>query len=285
MKKRFRPRHRLILANNLHRLVQRSRQLLLTLLLLPVFACVNAQELVAIPALHAHVVDQIHLLAPAEQAQLEQTLTVYEQRTGSQIALLLIASTAPEAIEQYSIRVADAWKLGRKNVDDGVILLVAKDNPKSLHRLRIEAGRGVQGSLTDLQSKRILQEVIAPYFQRNDFNGGLTAGVAAIMALLDKEQLPAPPPITQSAAVASDTLSSALPFLLFIVFIALSIWLRRRQGVGTLGQGGWGRSAGVILGSGIGFGNERTGGSSGNSSGGLSGGGGSFDGGGASGDW
>jgi uncharacterized protein len=285
MKKRFQPHHRLTLASKLRRVIQHFRQLLLSLLLFPVFACVNAQELVAIPALRAHVVDQIQLLSSAQQAQLEQTLTDYEQRTGSQIALLLIASTAPEAIEQYSIRVAEAWKLGRKNVDDGVILLVAKDNPKSLHRLRIEAGRGVQGSLTDLQSKRILQEVIAPYFQRNDFGGGLTAGVAAVMTLLDKEQLPAPPPTTQSTSTASDGFSSALPFLLFIAFIALSIWLRRRQGNGALSQGGWGRSAGVILGSGIGFGNDRTGGSSSSASGGMSGGGGSFDGGGASGDW
>lgn len=271
----------------MQRVLQFSRQLLLALVLLPALDCVSAQELVAIPALHAHIVDQIHLLGSNEQAQLEQTLTDYEQRTGSQIALLLIASTAPEAIEQYSIRVAEAWKLGRKNVDDGVILLVAKDNPKNLHRLRIEAGRGVQGSLTDLQSKRILQEVIAPYFQRNDFNGGLTAGVAAIETLLDREQLPAPPPATQStqSASASDTLSSMLPILYFIASIALWIWLRRRQGNGALSPGGWGRSAGVILGSGIGFGNDHSGGSSGNSSGGMSGGGGSFDGGGASGDW
>lgn len=265
--------------------MSRCRQLLLTVLLLPVVVCANAQELVAIPALRAHVVDQIELLSSTEQTRLEQTLTEYEQRTGSQIALLLIASTAPEAIEQYSIRVAEAWKLGRKNVDDGVILLVAKDNPKSLHRLRIEAGRGVQGSLTDLQSKRILQEIIAPFFQRNDFNGGLTAGVAALMTLLDKEQLPAPAASVQPASNVSDSFSSALPFLLFIAFIAVSIWLSRRQGNSALSHGGWGRSAGVILGSGIGFGSDHSGGSSGSASGGMSGGGGSFDGGGASGDW
>ena len=285
MKKRFRLHHRLTLASNLHRVLQRCRQFLATLLLLPVFFCANAQELIAIPALHAHVVDQIDLLSAAEQAQLDRTLTDYEQRTGSQIAVLLIASTAPETIEQFSIRVADAWKIGRKNVDDGVILLVAKDNPKSLHRLRIEAGRGVQGSLTDLQSKRILQEVIAPFFQRNDFNGGLTAGVTALMTLLDKEQLPAPAPTAQPASSVSDSFASALPFLLFVAFIALSIWLRRRQGNSALSHGGWGRSAGVILGSGIGFGNDHSGSSSGSTSGGMSGGGGSFDGGGASGDW
>lgn len=247
---------------------------------------ISAQQLLAIPALSSHVVDQIQLLSPAEQSRLDQTLNDYEQRTGSQVAVLLIATTAPETIEETSIRVADAWKLGRKNVDDGVILLVAKDNPKNLHRLRIEAGRGVQGSLTDLQSKRILQEVMAPYFQRNDFNGGLTAGVTAIMALLEREQLPAPPSGQPVSAASSDKLSSALPFLLFIAFIVLSVWLRSRQGRGSLNQGDWGRSAGVILGSGIGIGNDQRGPSSGASSGGgMSGGGGGFDGGGASGDW
>ena len=166
-----------------------------------------------------------------------------------------------------------------------MILLVAKDNPKILHRLRIEAGRGVQGTLTDLQSKRILQEIIAPYFQRNDFAGGLTAGVSAITALLDTEQLPAPPPASTSVSSASDTFSNALPFLLFIAFIALSYWLRKRQGSGDLSQGGWGRSAGVILGSSIPIGNGHAGSSDNTSGGGFTGGGGSFDGGGASGDW
>lgn len=245
----------------------------------------SADALENIPVLSGHVVDKVDLLSAGAQARLEQMLSDYETRTGSQIALLAIASTAPESIEQYSIRVAEAWKLGRKNVDDGVILLVAKDNPKSLHRLRIEAGRGVQGSLTDLQSKRILQEVIAPYFQRNDFDGGLQAGIAAIFNLLDQEQLPAPQIVSQ-ASTTSDTWSSALPFLLFIAFIALSIWLRNRQGRGALQSGGWGNAAGVILGSAISsdhsHGTAWPGASSG---GGLSGGGGSFDGGGASGDW
>ncbi|MFX8813037.1 TPM domain-containing protein, partial [Acinetobacter baumannii] len=93
-------------------------------------------------------------------------------------------TTAPEVIDAYSIRVADAWKLGRKGVDDGVILIVARDNPKELRRLRIEAGRGVQGVMTDVQSKRILADIIAPHFKQNDFYGGLTAGVTAIMQVL-----------------------------------------------------------------------------------------------------
>ncbi len=243
-----------------------------------------AQELAKVPPLAGHVMDQVGLLKADQRAALDQLLRQYEARTGSQIAVLLVSSTAPEAIEQYSIRVAEAWQLGRKNVDDGVILLLAKDNPKSLHRLRIEAGRGVQGTLTDLQSKRILQEIMAPYLQRDDFSGGLAAGVAAITGLLDKEQLPAPPP-ANAAAGQNAPLSSMLPALLLIAFIAIVIVMRsRRSSAGGLDQGGWGRTAGVILGSGLGssFGG---GGGGGGSSGGMSGGGGSFDGGGASGDW
>ena len=248
----------------------------------------TAQELVKVPPLTGHVIDQISMLQPQQRAALEDSLTQYETRTGSQIALLLVSSTAPEAIEQYSIRVAEAWKLGRKNVDDGVILLVAKDNPKSLHRLRIEAGRGVQGSLTDLQSKRILQEIMAPYFQRSDFNGGLAAGVAAITTLLDKEQLPAPPVTTPSSA--DFPLGSLWPILLLMVIGIAVIAMRSRRGATTSGldHDDWGRSAGVILGSALGniiSSGDGARGSAGESSGGISGGGGSFDGGGASGDW
>ena len=260
--------------------------------LLLVSALALAQELVAIPALQGHVTDQVALLTSPQRDALEQQLRDYETRTGSQIAVLLITSTAPEAIEQYSIRVADAWKLGRKNVDDGVLLIVAKDNPKALHRLRIEAGRGVQGSLTDLQSKRILQEVIAPYFQRSDFSGGLQAGVQAIMTLLDKEQLPAAPTGTPAQASLGGGIGLGIG-LLMLLGLGLIIWqIRRQQHGGTLDRGSWGRSAGVIIGSNLGSlltgsGDGGGGGSNDSSSGSASesGGGGSFDGGGASGDW
>ncbi|MBC7453135.1 MAG: TPM domain-containing protein, partial [Massilia sp.] len=100
-------------------------------------------QLAPLPPLTGHATDQAGMLAPGQREKLEAVLTDYEAKTGSQIALLLVKSTAPEQIEQYSIRVADAWKHGRKGVDDGVLLLVAKDNPAALRRLRIEAGRGV----------------------------------------------------------------------------------------------------------------------------------------------
>lgn len=249
----------------------------------------SSQELATVPPLTARVMDMVGLLAPAQRDALENVLKDYETRTGNQIAVLLIASTAPEVIEQYSIRVADAWQLGRKGVDDGVILLVAKDNPKDLRRLRIEAGRGVQGTLTDAQSKRILQDVIAPHFRQNDYYGGLAAGIAAIQALLNQEHFPAP--AKKAAATANGDLAGWAPFLFLALLVMIALIRSRGPRVNSLNRGGWGRSSGVILGGGLGsglgsgrggFGGGFGGGSSG---GGFSGGGGGFDGGGASGDW
>lgn len=245
------------------------------------------QGFVPVPELKARVTDQINLLTPQQRDSLEAVLADYETKTGSQIAVLLISSTAPEPIEQYSIRVTDAWKLGRKGVDDGVLLLVAKDNPSSLRRMRIEAGRGVQGSLTDAQSKRVLQDVIAPHFRNNDYYGGLAAGVSAIATLLDKEQFPAPAREAATPKQAqNDSRFPWWPALLFGLFVILPI-LRggsRRRG---LHRSGWGSdAAGILIGSAIGsaLGNAgRGGGFGGGGFGG--GGGGTFDGGGASGDW
>lgn len=258
----------------------------LALLLLCLASQAWAQDFVAVPPLQARVTDLSGMLKPDERSKLEGVLKEHEERTGNQIAVLLINSTAPEAIEQYSIRVADAWKLGRKGIDDGVILVVAKDNPAALRRLRIEAGRGVQGSLTDAQSKRILQDVIAPHFRQNDYYGGLSAGVAAIAATVDKEQLPA-----NQKKAAEEDLGGWLPFLLFAFFIFITI-SRMRRGRRNFSSDGWGRSAGIILGSGLGYGHGNIGrggwGSGGGISGGgggFSGGGGGFDGGGASGNW
>ena len=191
---------------------------LVALLALVVTGARAADGFVPVPPHAARVTDQAAMLTAEQRAALDSALADYERKSGSQIAVLLLPSTAPEAIEQYSIRVADAWKLGRKGVDDGVLLVVAKNNPSALRRLRIESGRGVQGTLTDAQSKRVLQDVIAPRFRQGDFYGGLMAGVNAIETLLDKEHIPAPPggtlastPRTGSAApgsAASDSVAS-----------------------------------------------------------------------------
>lgn len=258
------------------------------LMLALLLATAGAQDFVPVPPLQTRVTDKIGMLTENQRATLENVLKDYEVRTGSQIAILLVSKTEPEAIEQYSIRVFDNWKLGRKGTDDGVLLIVAKNNPPALRRMRIEAGRGVQGSLTDAQSKRILQDVIAPHFRQNDFYGGLAAGVSAITSLLDKEQFPAPVGKEAAAEEEPGGISLGLFFFFMILFLLMS---RARSRQYARHRHGWGRAApGVILGGGLGsggfggFGGSGGGGFSGGG-GGFSGGGGSADGGGASGNW
>ncbi|WP_313706881.1 YgcG family protein [Massilia sp.] len=262
-----------------------------------VLACTLAgpaqAQLKEVPPLAGHVTDEAGMLDADQHQRLEAVLADYEAKTGSQIAVLLVKSTEPEAIEQFGIRVADAWKLGRKGVDDGVLLLVARDNPSSLRRLRIEAGRGVQGVLTDAQSKRILQDTIAPHFRQNHYYEGLVAGVGAIATLLNQEQFPAPARQPAPVGNTDDGGGFGMFGILMLVFgfmLVRSMFRPRRT---RLSRGGWGSGAtGFILGNiignmsrggGGGFGGFSGGGGFGG--GGFSGGGGSFDGGGASGDW
>jgi uncharacterized protein len=160
--------------------------LLLLVLAWPLVAI--AQDLVAVPALHARVTDLTGTLSSEQARNLEQQLAQFEKARGSQIAILLVPTTQPEPIEQYSIRVAEAWRLGRRNVDDGVLLIVAKNDRK----LRIEVGRGLEGAIPDAVAKRIIAEVITPRFKAGDFYGGLNAAAARIQALIAGEQLPVP---------------------------------------------------------------------------------------------
>jgi len=290
----------------LRSLVQLSWSLMLALLLV---GQAQAQALKPVPPLRGRVTDEAGMLAPDQRQKLENVLADYQKRTGSQIAVLLVKSTEPEAIEQYSIRVTDAWKLGRKGVDDGVLLLVARDNPKALRRLRIEAGRGVQGVLTDAQSKRILQDTIAPHFRQNDYYGGLAAGVSAIASLLDQEKFPMPKaraPAPQAAAQGGGTGPGFIISMFFIVVgivLVRSMFGRRQPYITRPGTQGWNNglgsgATGFILGNAIANAEEERrrrggvdgggftgGGFPGGDGGGFSGGGGSFDGGGASGDW
>ncbi|MEO6782434.1 MAG: YgcG family protein, partial [Bradyrhizobium sp.] len=164
-----------------------ARASLVALLLCWAFA---ASADVAVPPLTGQVVDQTGTLSSADIAALTRKLKDFEARKGSQIAVLIVPTTAPEAIEQYSIRVAEAWKIGRRKVDDGVILLVAKDD----HKLRIETGYGLEGALTDVAARRIIDEIITPKFRTGDFAGGISAGVDRIIAVVNGEPLPAPEP-------------------------------------------------------------------------------------------
>ena len=163
--------------------------------------------LVAVPAFSAHVVDLTQTLSVSEQATLAAKLSNYQQTKGSQIAVLLVPTTQPEAIEQYAIRVVDEWQLGREYIDDGILILIAKADRK----MRIEVGYGLEGAVTDLYAKRIISETMTPQFKQGDFAGGIDAAINQLMGLIDGETLPAP--TTQH--VNADQLQGMMPLLLF----------------------------------------------------------------------
>ncbi|HRX90315.1 MAG TPA: YgcG family protein, partial [Steroidobacteraceae bacterium] len=192
---------------------------------------VLAQGLVAIPAYEARVIDLTGTLTAEQQGALEGRLAEFEARKGSQIAVLMLPSTKPEDIAQFGIRLADAWKPGRAKVDDGAILIVAKDD----RRLRIEVGYGLEGVLPDATSKRIIEETIKPLFKQNDFYGGISAGLDRMMQVVDGEPLPPPDPSWERTG----SILELLPFLFVAVLIG-SVILRSIFGraLGSLLTGG-----------------------------------------------
>ena len=260
------------------------------------FAALAAAE-IAIPPLAARVTDQTGTLSQQQRAALEQTLAEFEERKGAQIALLMVPSTKPETAAQFAVRAQEAWKLGRKGVDDGVLIVVAKED----RELHIEVGYGLEGVLPDAVAKRIIEEEIVPRFKQGDFYGGLRAGIERIMRVVEGEPLP-PPRQTSQSGKSLDWLIPALFFALIagnvlraifgrfvgaslvggitgfaIWFLAGSLLIAIAAGViafmvllmggGGLGRGYWGFGGG-------GFGG-----------GGFRGGGGMSGGGGASGRW
>ncbi len=255
---------------------------------------------VPVPDLSHRVTDLTATLSAEQVSALENKLAAFEAKQGSQIAVLIIPTTQPEDIAQFGIRVADAWKIGRKNVDDGVILIVAKDDRK----LRLEVGYGLEGAIPDAIAKRVIAETITPYFKNGDFAGGIDAGVTQLIGLIEGESLPAP--VEEPGGQLDE---GAFMFILFGGLIAgfvLSAMLGRVMG-GTLA--GLGSGAAVALLFGLGFaavmvglmvffivGVRHRGGSGwsngggfgggyGGSGGSWGGGGGGFGGGGASGSW
>jgi uncharacterized protein len=145
---------------------------------------------VPVPKFEALVTDLTGTLTAQQQASLEEKLAAFQARKGAQIAVLMLPTTEPEDIAQFGIRVADAWKVGRAEPDDGVILLVAKDD----RTLRLEVGRGLEGALTDALSSRIINDTIAPLFKQGDFYGGINSGLDQVMRVIDGEPLPPPDP-------------------------------------------------------------------------------------------
>jgi uncharacterized protein len=192
-------------------------------LVLLVPCLVSAQ--VAVPVLAGHVTDQTSTLTPAQTSALEQLLSAFEAQHGTQLAVLMVSTTQPEEIEQYALRVAEQWKLGRKKIDDGVILVVAKDD----RTLRIEVGYGLEGALSDIVSKRIISETITPRFKQGDFYGGLQVGVEQIMGVVAGETLPPP----HSRAIGND--SSFRQFLPILLIVALGLGVLLRSLFGKVG--------------------------------------------------
>ena len=273
---------------------------------------------VAVPQLTGRVVDQTGTLSSTDVASLSQKLRDFESRKGSQIAVLIVPTTQPETIEQFSIRVAEAWKIGRAKVDDGAILVVVKND----RHLRIEVGYGLEGALTDVTSRRIIDEIITPKFRTGDFGGGISDGVDRMIRVIDGEPLPVPSP-----TVNFGNLDDLAPIFIVTLFASIGVggvframlgrllgslvtggiiagltWLilgsfALAAAVGVLGfiigfvadlfsaiTPGTGRSRGGSWSSGSSGGGWSSGSSS-SDSGSFSGGGGSFGGGGASGSW
>jgi uncharacterized protein len=286
-----------------------ARGLSLAILLVGLaFAPVSqAQDLVPVPPLAGRVTDLTGSLSAEQTATLDKRLAAFEARKGAQIAVLLVPTTRPETIEQFGIRVAEKWKIGRANVDDGVIVIVARQD----RALRIEVGYGLEGAIPDLKASRIIREIITPRFRQNDFYGGLAAGTQAVMGLVEGEDLP--PPKAQGkpgnrgiAILESNFMILVIGFTILGVILTtilgrfigsvltgsaagLLVWLL----ASTLFVGG---VVGLIVffitlsrgGTGFGSaGSHRGGGgwSGGGGGGSFGGGGGSFGGGGASGRW
>ena len=175
-----------------------------------------ALALVAVPPLVGRVVDQTGTLTSGDIASLNQTIRSFEARKGSQIAVLVVPTTDGEAIEQFSLRVAEAWKIGRKKIDDGAVLVIAKND----RHLRIEVGYGLEGALTDVTTKRIIDEEITPKFKSGDFAGGVSAGLNKMIRIIDGEKLPEPePPHWQHQTGLFDVDAMFNPFLLIPVFL------------------------------------------------------------------
>ncbi|BEP58872.1 TPM domain-containing protein [Variovorax sp. V118] len=282
-----------------------------------------AQGLLPIPTLTARVIDQTGTLDAAQRSGLETKLAAFEQRKGSQIVVLMVPTTAPEDIASYAQRVGDAWKIGRKGVGDGLLVIVAKDDRK----MRIATAKTLEGAVPDLAAVRIIDEEMKPRFRNNDFAGGLNAAVDRLIGLVDGEPLPEPSRNSSSGssndgfdwenlaiflfvgvfvgapiarAILGKTLGSVamgggigvVAFFLttstVIAVIAgmIALMVSLFSGLAGFGPGRGGRGGGGGGGWSSGGGGGGWGGGGGGGGGGFSsGGGGNFGGGGASGDW
>ena len=276
-----------------------------------------AQGVQPVPPLTAHVMDSTGTLNPQQQAALEAKLSAFEQSRGAQVVMLIVPTTQPEDIAAYAQRIGDSWKIGRKNIGDGLLLVVAKND----RRVRIETTKALEGAIPDLAASQIIEEAITPRFKQGDYAGGLDAAADQIMARITGENLPAP---TQNRSGRQGNAGFDWTNLAIFLFIAVPIGARILSGLfgrklgsvatggavgvlawlftsslliggiaalaglvfalvsslGSIGRGGFG--GGGFGGGGFGGGGFGRGGGGGGFS---SGGGGNFGGGGASGSW
>ncbi|MBI4666327.1 MAG: YgcG family protein [Nitrospinae bacterium] len=229
-----------------------------------------------IPPLRTAVTDLTGTLSSSQAAELESKLREFDKTKGSQVAVLIVPSTKPETIEQYSIRVFESWKLGRKGMDDGVLFTVAMQD----RTMRIEVGYGLEGALPDAICKRITSELVVPRFKEGDYATGISAGVDAILKSIAGEKLPSPASAGQEDFSGWEII--LIPIILFIVvfFIILS----KAAGRAKSGRRGPPDNGSGYYGGGSDYGNSSN---SGSDSGGgdFSGGGGESGGGGSSDNW
>ena len=215
----------------------------LALCLLLVAAPAWAQSLAAIPPLDSPVVDTTGTLDATQKQQLEQQALALQQRKGSQLQVLIVPSTQPEDIFDYTQRVFDQWKLGRQGVDDAVILVVAKDD----RRVRIHTGYGLEGAIPDAVANRVIQEYLVPKFRAGDYAGGVTDATAVLVKLIDGESLPAP--VSTHRSTTGDGSGSDWLFALFAAFVVATVvrGMFGRAPAGLRGLFTGGAAAGVAL--------------------------------------
>jgi uncharacterized protein len=259
-----------------------------------------AQALQPVPALTARVIDQTGTLDAASLAAIEAKLAAFEQTKGAQVVVVMVATTAPEDITDYTQRLGDAWKIGRREVGDGVLFVIAKDD----RRMRIATAKTLEGAIPDLLARRILDQAVTPAFRQGDYAGGIQAGVDQILARISGEALPLPGEATPMSGNQSFEWMDLLIFMVFAVpFISLALRsiFGNKMGAGLIGMlaalfmqfmpaasassGRGGRGGGPWGGPGGGWGGGGRSGGFGGGGGFSSGGGGNFGGGGASGGW
>lgn len=278
------------------------RWLIALLLLLPLLGgsqlvLADTSSPQAVPPLRAHVNDLAGVLSDTQRVALEQKLAALETRKGSQLAVLIVHTTQPEDIFSYSFRVADAWHLGRKGVDDGALLVVAVDD----HADNIQVGYGLEGSLPDATSKDILDDVIAPHFRQSDYYGGIDAGVDRMIQAIDGEALPKAHHAGQGGQHSGNPLMVVLIAGVVLGNVLRALFNRPLGGLAGGALAAWlavslGMALGMAIAAGLmaalviwmgllPFGIGGWGGGGYGGGGGYSGGGGGFGGGGASGRW